>query len=422
MGTLLLNTHFLAAGGFRNLPFIHKEIKKDMSLTAIFEEKLRTYAADGKEAPSFHNEKRLRESLAAVEETGLPAPGKELAQAAVWLYFLGFYENPGNPLKGSESLAVNEEALKNTMSLEVLALLQTTDKNEAPANAVEAAFRDAATIYFASPKFFKRLDGLKKEVEKAAGQKTSKEAWYCAQLKKMEAHRYFTNTGKTVWEPVKMQNVSALQKEVKKLDKQLDSALMQELQVDAGQLKSLKKKLSKAKGAPDRGIETWFRTASGNLYTRRQIVDTKSNIMITMNAIIISVMLGNVYPQLNDNPTLLWAITPLVLTNLLSIAFAIFATRPVLANGVFTKEQVLEKKARLTTFDDFYQVPLPDYEWAVGKMLQDREFLYNTLIRDMHRLGVDLAVRYKNIRLSYHVFLTGLIISLLAFGSCYILG
>jgi hypothetical protein len=191
--------------------------------------------------------------------------------------------------------------------------------------------------------------------------------------------------------------------------------------VDAQKLKSLKKKLLKVEGAPERGVETWFRTASGNLYTRRQIVDTKSNIMITMNAIIISVMLGNVYPQLNENPHLIWAITPMILTNVLSIAYAIFATRPELANGIFTKAEVQAKTARLTTFDDFYQVPLPDYEWAVKEMLQDRDFLYDTLIRDMHRLGLDLAMRYKNIRVSYQIFLAGLILSLLSFGSCYLM-
>ena len=54
-------------------------------------------------------------------------------------------------------------------------------------------------------------------------------------------------------------------------------------------------------GSPERGIETWFRLASKNLYTRRQIVDTKSNILITVNAIIISVVLGSLYPRLSED-------------------------------------------------------------------------------------------------------------------------
>lgn len=391
-----------------------------MNLTKIFEKKLQTYTADERGEPAFHNEKRLRESLAAVEEMGLDTAELELVQAALWLYFLGFYENPADPAKGSISLAGEDGALQEAVGMDAFALLQTIPKKRSSENAAEAAFRDAATLHYASKKFSKRLEQLWKE-QKATGQKISKGDWYKTQLLHLETHRYFTPLGKEKWEKRKAENLAALQKEVKKMDKQLDATLMQELQVDSEKLKSLKKKLSKVEDSPERGIETWFRTASGNLYTRRQIVDTKSNIMITMNAIIISVMLGNVYPQLNDNPHLIWAITPMILTNVLSIAYAIFATRPVLANGIFTKEEVEAKTARLTTFDDFYQVPLPDYEWAVGEMLQDREFLYNTLIRDMYRLGADLAVRYKNIRLSYQIFLTGLILSLLSFGSCYLI-
>ncbi|MBK8501549.1 MAG: hypothetical protein IPL46_04705 [Saprospiraceae bacterium] len=196
---------------------------------------------------------------------------------------------------------------------------------------------------------------------------------------------------------------------------------MQDLNVDSAELKSLKKKLLKADSFPDRGIETWFRTATRNLYTRRQIVDTKSNIMITMNAIILSLVVGSGYSELQQNPHIFWFLIPMILTNVLSISFAIFATRPALANGIFTREEVISKQARLTTFDDFYQVPLKEYEWAVGEMLQDRGFLYNTLIRDMHRLGVDLAKRYKNIRWAYQVFLSGLIFSLIMFGFCYVI-
>ena len=84
----------------------------------------------------------------------------------------------------------------------------------------------------------------------------------------------------------------------KKKQKIIDAALMQEMGIDKDALKKLKKKLVKAESRPERGTETWFRLASKNLYTRLQIVDTKANILITANAIIISVVLGSLYPCL----------------------------------------------------------------------------------------------------------------------------
>lgn len=290
----------------------------------FYEERLKSYAAAGHEAWAFHIEKRLRESLAAVDQMGLSDRKTALLKTATWLYFLGFYENPSNPERGSISLSKEPDTVKLGMSMEALLLLHTFAKSHAPARAAEMVFRDA-----------NEYDNLT------------------------------------------------------------------------------------TKAPSEQGVETWFRTASDNLYTRHRIVDAKSHIMIAINAIIISVMLGNLHAEVNQNPHLLWAIVPLVLTNVLSIAFAILATRPVLADGLFTKEEVLAKKAKLTTFDDFYKMPLEQYEWAVGEMLKDRKFVHNSLVRDMHRLGVDIAMRYKNILRSHQIFLVGLIISLLLFGLCY---
>ncbi len=207
-------------------------------------------------------------------------------------------------------------------------------------------------------------------------------------------------------------------KGIKKLE---DKQLMKELQVDETKLKSLKKKLTKVEGYPERGIETWFRLASKNLYTRRQIVDTKSNILITINAIILSVVLGSLYPRLDDDPHLLWGIIPMVLANLISITYAIIATRPKMATGAFTKQDVESKTSALMTFDDFYKMPLKDYEHAVEELMQNGSFLYRTITRDIHRLGIDLSIRYRNIQIAYNVFLTGLIISVLAFGVCHMI-
>ncbi len=183
-----------------------------------------------------------------------------------------------------------------------------------------------------------------------------------------------------------------------------------------------KKKKKDKKKAPERGIETWYRVTSKNLYTRRQIVDTKSNILVSVNSIIISVALGGLYPRLQEDPHLVYALTPLVLTNLLSIAFAIFATRPrLLASGRFSEKDVQDKQASLVTFDDFYKMPYPDYQQAVNTLMQDGPFLYGTITRDIYRLGVDLSRRYKYIRISYNVFLMGIVISVFFFGLCHAL-
>jgi len=72
-----------------------------------------------------------------------------------------------------------------------------------------------------------------------------------------------------------MQEEKLSKKEKKALKKLEEQTLMENLQIDEKKLNALQKKLAKVESIPERGIETWYRLASKNLYTRRQIVDTK---------------------------------------------------------------------------------------------------------------------------------------------------
>ncbi|MGK0316685.1 MAG: hypothetical protein ACI86M_002920 [Saprospiraceae bacterium] len=210
-----------------------------------------------------------------------------------------------------------------------------------------------------------------------------------------------------------------MEKESNKLDqkKALDKAVRKDLGVDKEAFKKLKKKLLKAEGKPERGIETWFRLTSKNLYARLQIVDTKANILITANAIIISMILGTLYTKLQEDPHMIYAVGGLALTNILSISFAIIATIPK-AMSIKAPEKRLAS-ADLMTFDDFHDMSLVDYKKSVMEVIETEDTLYPSIITDIHNLGVVLARKYKLIRISYLVFLYGIIISAFLFSMCH---
>lgn len=203
----------------------------------------------------------------------------------------------------------------------------------------------------------------------------------------------------------------------KKKQKVIDQTLLKEMGIDKEELKKLKKKLVKVESRPERGIETWFRLASKNLYTRLQIVDTKANILITANAIIISVVLGSLYPRLDDDPHLIFAVGGLVLTNVLSIIFAILATIPKQWNKTSGRTNL--ESTDLMTFEDFSGMTLSDYRESVMGTIEDGNMLYPSIITDLHGLGVKLAKKYRLIRSSYLIFLYGIVLSVIMFGACH---
>ena len=160
-----------------------------------------------------------------------------------------------------------------------------------------------------------------------------------------------------------------------------------------------------------------FRVALRNHITLSDIADTKANILLSVNAIIISVALSNLLPKL-DNPSNTYLIYPTLIfmvSTVASIILSVMATRPNVTKGKFTKEDVANKKVNLLFFGNFHQMKLDEFEWAMQEMMKDKEYLYGSLTKDLYFLGLVLNRKYNLLRLTYTVFIVGLVISVLAF-------
>jgi hypothetical protein len=168
---------------------------------------------------------------------------------------------------------------------------------------------------------------------------------------------------------------------------------------------------------PSKGIDTMFRTTLNNHNNLSGLIDSKANILLSVNAIIISVSLTTIIPKL-DSPTNAHLILPtliLIISSVTSITFAILATRPSVTKGSFTRNEVDEKKVNLLFFGNFYKMPYEDYNWAMNELMKDKDYLYNSMIKDLYQLGLVLEKKYRLLRTTYNIFMFGIIISVLAF-------
>ena len=59
---------------------------------------------------------------------------------------------------------------------------------------------------------------------------------------------------------------------------------------------------------------------------------------------------------------------------------------------------------------------LEDFDWGMKEMIQDRDFLYSSMTRDIYFLGKVLAQKYRYLRICYSIFMFGLILVVIAFG------
>jgi len=94
-----------------------------------------------------------------------------------------------------------------------------------------------------------------------------------------------------------------------------------------------------------------------------------------------------------------------------SIIFAILSTRPDSTHGHFTEEQIRNKKGNLLFYGNFHDMKERDYQWAFLQMLNDQEYMYESMIRDVYYLGKILKKKYFHIRISLNIFIVGIVLS-----------
>jgi len=198
----------------------------------------------------------------------------------------------------------------------------------------------------------------------------------------------------------------------KKTQKLVDVQLMSELDVNKEELKQLKKKLAKIEPRSERGVETLFRLLSKNQYTLNTMIDTKSNVLISINALIMSIILGTVMNRLSTDAHLIYPIVMILLTNLTSISFAIVATRPELLHGSHQANNLL-------FYGNFRHMNEGEYVDNISNLMYQGDDLYKTIAKDTYYLGKVMDRKFRLLRTSFTVFLVGICLSVFTFVGCH---
>ena len=172
--------------------------------------------------------------------------------------------------------------------------------------------------------------------------------------------------------------------------------------------------------AYSRGADSMLRLTARNQISLSSIADNKSNILISLNGIIISLGLALLVRKFEESPEFIIPTLIFLAFSLTTIVLAILSTRPYISSGKFNREDVKQKKVNLLFFGNFYNMDIGEYEKSVVEMFNDDPYLYTAMIRDQYYLGKVLARKYKLLRLTYGVFMVGLIVSVVSFILVYL--
>lgn len=317
-------------------------------------------------------------------------------------YVYGSEDHEANSVKIARPFLEKENISKDDIAKIEQAIMATKMEAE-PISLLDKILRDADASHFAKDYFEEASEYLRQELKIQEIADYSIDQWRDCNIEMFtRMHHYYTPYAITHWKPVKESNLSKMLEEqkVKKKTKNKE-----------------KLKLKIKDESPEKGVQSMFRITLRNHIKLSDIADTKANILLSVNAIIISLSLANLIPKL-DNPSNAYLIYPtvtLVVFSVISMSLSVLATRPNVTTGKFTRDDVIQKKVNLLFFGNFHQMKLDEFEWAISEMIKDKEYIYSSLTKDLYFLGIVLQRKYKILRFTYTVFIIGIITSVAMF-------
>jgi predicted metal-dependent HD superfamily phosphohydrolase len=353
-------------------------------------------------------------ALDIADDEDLDKDQVEILMLAAWFHDTGYtVQYEGHEEKSAEIakeflLRYNypEDKIK-----QVEELIRSTSIKQAPANLMQEILHDADYSSVGKKSFFSKAELLRVEWEVFLDKKYDDYEWDQSQLDFLMNKSFFTHYAQKRFGPQREKNI---QKQRDVIGKSI-----------------VIKKDKKGSPKSGRGVETMFRTTYRNHMVLSSMADSKANMMISINTIIMSVIMSVVGGGITlmgkssfDTLKFTVPICILLLTCLISVIFAIISARPQVTKRKEKnegegsgKEQSLaqEKKSSLLFFGNFSKMSLPDFVGQMSDLMNDADLLYNNMIVDIYYLGHVLTRKYALLRASYMVFLLGFVLSVLSF-------
>ncbi|WP_298494992.1 Pycsar system effector family protein [uncultured Algibacter sp.] len=356
-----------------------------------------------------HTERVLRSVREIIENTEISEKDSEILQLTALLHDTGYTKTKDGHEEESVKIATrfltDNNADAETIKA-VNACILATKFKDSPNTELGKIIRDADASHFGKKYFDEASEFLRKELEIQGVASYSPNEWLNENIKVLtKKHEFYTDYALKNWQPRKEKNLSKLMKTKKKRNSKLKTE----------ELKA-KYKAQYKNESPERGIQTFYRVALRNHIKLSDIADTKANILLSVNAIIISLVLANLISKLDNNAYLIYPTAIFTLSCVVSMVLSIIATRPNITSGEFTKEDVANKDVNLTFFGNFHKMSLKEYDWAVKELIKDKEYVYSSLTKDLYFLGKVLERKYRILRVTYTIFMIGMIVSVLSFG------
>ncbi len=379
---------------------------------------------------AFHNLQHTKNVVNAVKEISaqyddITEEEQIMLQLAAWFHDMGYDEGPKDHETRSVEYATNflkKHKVPSTEIEEITGCIMATKFPQSPKNYLQEILADADLSHLGKDIYWDRCGKVRQEMALVSEVIMDEQEWLDFEIDFLKKHAYHSEAAQRLYKKCKLKHIKQLVKQKARLNpKSLqpdEVAILAKKKVKKKKVK--KKKLQTHKNEIKqlrlgRGVETMFRTTYRTHVNLSSIADNKANIMLSINAIIISITVSSLVPRFDTNQKLILPTCILLLVCLTAIVFATLSTMPKITEGKVTRKDIEQKRSNLLFFGNFYNMKIDDFHWGITEMIKDDDFLYSSMTRDLYYLGIVLAKKYRYLRTCYRIFMYGLIFAVLAF-------
>jgi predicted metal-dependent HD superfamily phosphohydrolase len=371
----------------------------------------------------FHNLQHTEDVVESTREIAaeLQLAGDDLEHLllAAWFHDVGYTEGPIGHEQRSCVVARNflsSHKFPEPRIQQVEQFILATKFPQAPETLLEKVICDADLSHLGKSIYWDRCGRIRQEMLLTQERVMSDLEWTEFELNFMRRHDYTTEVARNLFGMEKDKHIRQLKKQRNRLDP------------DRANKKKKKKKTSVIDPNEDlelkqirigRGVETMYRVTYRTHVNLSSIADNKANIMLSINAIVISIVISTLVPGFGANPKLIIPTIILLAVCLTAMVYATLSTRPKVTEGKFSREDIEQKRSNLLFFGNYYNMDLDDFHWGMMEMIKDSDFLYSSMTRDLYFLGKVLAKKYRYLSICYTIFMYGLITAVLAFAIAF---
>ena len=378
-----------------------------MSITQKAEQHIRTLLTEQLSAEhSYHN---LTHTLAVRDACleigkGMKIKEEELEELELAALFhdTGFISQYEGHEEVSCRIAegfLNEHHYQGKKLQRVLACIAVTRMGQEPTTVVEKIIKDADLSNLGSPGYIVGLAKLRKEWEVMLEQQYENQEWFELNRSFLKNHKYYTDYANKHFGAQVKEN----QKSLKKLAKEEKQNMK----------KSSKPAPTSITGS--RSAQMMFKTALRNHLDLSNLADNKANIMISINAAIVTFALPVAWSYIEDYGYLLFPSITLLISCLSSMVFATLATRPIKMMGFTAEDKIMAGQSNLFFFGNFFKMSFDQYFKGMQQTIEQEDRLEGAIMRDLYFLGRSLGRKYSQLRVCYNIFMIGVIFSVVVF-------